>query len=87
MGVGESRMKGLRVSVVLKSDGISKTDILKSVHSRSQWEENSQTRDSSPEQVRTHEGQASEDSTAKGLGGQGTTKRPSIRTGVVLEGQ
>lgn len=38
-------------------------------------EENSQTRDSSPEQVRTHEGQASEDSTAKGLGGQGTAQK------------
>lgn len=80
-------MKGLWVLVVLKNDGISKTDILRSAHGRPQWEENSQTRDIIPEQVRTHEGQASEDSTTKGLGGQGTTKRPSIRTGAVLEGQ
>lgn len=63
-------MRGLRALVVLKHDGISKTDILKKAHGRPQWEENSQTRDSSPEQGRTHEGQASEDSATKGLGGQ-----------------
>lgn len=68
-------MRGLRALVVLKHDGISKTDILKSAHGGPQWEENSQTRDSSPEQGRTHEGQASQDSATKGLGGQGTTKK------------
>lgn len=43
-------MKGIRVLVVLKNDGISKTDILRSAHGRPQREENSQTRDSFPEQ-------------------------------------